>query len=348
MRASDRIRRTGIRLFNWQYWPWPVVYTPLLVQYFYHSLRFPGAGFPALINRPFMELGGIFEESKLSVYHHIPKEWTPKTVALPLLHDRDSLIGFLDHHQLSLPLIVKPDRGMRGKGVRFHASIDSLLIHCRSLSTEHPHIVQPYINLPEEIGIFVIKGDEGWHITSLMQRELPQVVGNGSSSIEELIRQKDHLFLQLERIRVHTQVDLARVPQSLEKVVLDCIGNHRLGTRFIDRAELITPELKMAMQRICDLLNGFEYGRLDIRFQHWEGFTQLRDFSIIEVNGANSEPGHIYHDGFRLLAAWKVLLRHHKIIFHKAKKAQKNGQSAPNLLRSLALFRKYLRTMNLS
>ena len=348
MKLKDFLRKKRIVLFNWQYWPWPVVYTPLLLRYFYNILRFPGPGFPTLVNRPFMEQGGILEESKLALYHKIPRGWTPRTIALPAFNDRESLSSFLDYHQLSFPLIIKPDRGMRGKGVRLHRKIESLMLHCAELDKERPHIIQPYADLPNEIGIFMVKQDVRWQITSLIKRELPEVTGNGSSCVEDLIRQRDHLFLHLERWAADPTIDMEYIPEAGESIHLGFIGNHRLGTNFRDRSDLITPELEMAMSRICDLLKGFEYGRLDIRYRHWQSFLELKDFSIIEVNGANSEPGHIYDHGQSLPDAWKVLLRHHQIIYKKAKKARSLGYAAPGFAKSVSLFRQYLGTMKLS
>lgn len=348
MSLRDRLRRWQILMFNWQHWPWPVVYTPLLLQYFFHILKFPGAGFPTLINRPFMALGGILEESKISTAQKIPKGWVPKTLLIPAFQDVKSLETFLEYHQLRFPLIVKPDRGMRGKGVRLHRNIQSLLSHCQALGTSQPHLVQSYVDLPSEIGIFMILAEDGWHITSLIERQLPAVTGNGRASVEDLIRTDDQLFLHLERWRNNTELDLTYIPEVGEIVVLGQIGNHRLGTKFVDRREWITPRLEMAMKRICDLMKGFEYGRLDIRYRHWESFLELKDFSIIEVNGANSEPGHIYSEGFSLFEAWKVLFRHHSIIYEKARFARNTGYKAPNFWQCLALFRDYLRTMKLS
>lgn len=345
MNAWDRFKRWRIIMFNWQHWPWPLVYTPLLIQYFYHALRFPGIGFPTLINRPFMELGGILEESKLAIAQKIPKGWTPKTIMLPPFTNMESLEAFLNYHQLRLPLMVKPDRGMRGKGVQLHRSMESLLRHCQVLEPNQPHIVQSYVDLPSEIGVFMIRAEDGWHITSLIERQLPAVKGNGESSVEDLIRSDNQLFLHLERWCHNT--DLAYVPKPGEVVELGQIGNHRLGTRFVDRGEWISPELEMAMKRICDLMKGFEYGRLDIRYRHWESFLDLKHFSIIEVNGANSEPGHIYDAGVTLLQAWQILLKHHRLIYQKAKNARLKGYKAPAFWQAMSLFRGYLRTMNL-
>jgi hypothetical protein len=347
MRMQDRFRRWRILLLQWQHWPWPIIYIPVLVQYFYHLLRFPGAGFPTLINRPFMALGGIVEESKLAIYQKVPRGWMPKTIGLPGFEDMEDLEAFLNYHQLKLPLIVKPDRGMRGKGVHLYRNKEDLLRHCRRLEAGQPHIIQSYADLDHEIGVFMIKAEDGWHITSLIERILPAVTGDGKSSVEELIRKDDQLFLHLQRWRRKPELQLNMVPRAGETIRLGQIGNHRLGTRFINRSDLITPELIMAMSRIGDLMKGFEYGRMDIRYRHWESFLELKDFQIIEVNGANSEPGHIYDKGFSLFEAWNILLKHHRIIYQKAKKARNNGLQAPDFRQSLRLFRQYIQTMKL-
>lgn len=347
MKVHDRLRRWRILTFNWQYWPWPVVYTPLLLQYLYHAIRFPGFGFPALINRPFMEFGGILEESKMGIYGKIPRGWAPPSYVLPVVASADELQSFLSLHQLDFPLMVKPDRGMRGKGVKFHRNLASIFQHSQEVRDGQPHIVQPYMDLPNEIGVFMIRLGDQWKISSLIQRQLPAVIGDGVSSLEELIRKDDHLFLQLERLRNAGFNDLEVIPAKDEMIQLSVIGNHRLGTHFLDRKDLISPDLTMALGRICDLLPGFEYGRLDIRYRHWESLLQLRDFSIIEVNGANSEPGHIYQPGTTLITAWKSLLWHHGIIFKKAMNARKAGNTNLSFMRSLNLFREYLETMRL-
>ena len=345
MNLADRFRRLVLRITRWQYWPWPVLYLPILLQYFWHSLRFYGFGFPTLINRPFMQHGGILEESKLAMYQKTPRGWSPRTLALRSLKSEAELSAFMQYHRLTFPVIVKPDRGMRGIGVQMHRNTDSLLDHLSRIDGANAHLIQPYMDYPNEIGVFMIKSDAGWQITSLMERKLPAVTGDGYSTLEELVRRDDQLFLQLPKLHENTGINLAYKPVKGEEVILGHIGNHRLGTRFINRHDWLSPELLMAMGRICDLLKGFEYGRLDIRYRHWEQLLELRDFSVIEVNGANSEPAHIYDEGFDLIEAWQILLRHHRIIFHKARKAKRKGEKAPGLRESVELFRQYLQTM---
>ena len=87
MSARDRWRTLRIRALNWEYWPWRIVYIPLFIQYFWHGLR-SGFSFPTVLNRPYMEYGGIIEESKWQMVQpqedpnwlsksHVEVSWPP-------------------------------------------------------------------------------------------------------------------------------------------------------------------------------------------------------------------------------------------------------------------------------
>ena len=59
----------------------------------------------------------------------------------------------------------------------------------------------------------------------------------------------------------------------------------------------------------------FYYGRFDIRYQSRELLEQGKSFSIIEVNGAGSEPTHIYDPRHSIFFAWKEIVRHWRLLF---------------------------------
>ena len=71
-------------------------------------------------------------------------------------------------------------------------------------------------------------------------------------------------------------------------------GNHSRGSKFIDLSNLIDEQLSSTINLICLSIPDFYYGRLDIKFKDWEDLKNGKNFSIIEVNGAGSEPTHIY------------------------------------------------------
>ena len=64
------------------------------------------------------------------------------------------------------------------------------------------------------------------------------------------------------------------------------------------------------MDRIADQIPEFYFGRLDIRFRDWESLKKGEDFVLIEVNGAGSEPTHMYDPRHSIFFAWKEIVRH--------------------------------------
>ena len=81
----------------------------------------------------------------------------------------------------------------------------------------------------------------------------------------------------------------------------------------------------------------FCFGRYDILAESWEAVLQGR-FKVIELNGVNAEPLHIYHPGFSVWAAWKTLWRHWQRIGRLAEEMQQRGHkpvSSAALLRAV-------------
>jgi hypothetical protein len=61
---------------------------------------------------------------------------------------------------------------------------------------------------------------------------------------------------------------------------------------------------------------GFYFGRLDIRFNNWDELCAGRNFSVIELNGAGSEPAHIYDPKHSIFFGWKEIIRHLNLLYH--------------------------------
>jgi hypothetical protein len=91
-------------------------------------------------------------------------------------------------------------------------------------------------------------------------------------------------------------------------------GNHARGAKFIDAHYMINRTLTDAIDNICKQIPGFYYGRLDIRFNTWSDLSKGKNFSIIELNGAGSEPTHIYDPTHSIFFAWREIIRHWKIL----------------------------------
>jgi hypothetical protein len=58
-----------------------------------------------------------------------------------------------------------------------------------------------------------------------------------------------------------------------------------------------------------------DYGRLDIRYESWEALERGENFSIIELNGAGSDPTHIFDRRHSVFWAWREMCRHWRIMY---------------------------------
>ncbi|MEQ1554586.1 MAG: hypothetical protein ABL929_10425, partial [Ferruginibacter sp.] len=53
----------------------------------------------------------------------------------------------------------------------------------------------------------------------------------------------------------------------------------------------------------------------DIMYSNWQELVAGKNLSIIELNGAGSEPTHIYDPKHSIFFAWKEIARHLKILY---------------------------------
>jgi hypothetical protein len=93
------------------------------------------------------------------------------------------------------------------------------------------------------------------------------------------------------------------------------------------------------VDEICKKIDGFYFGRLDIRFSTLEDFKQSRNFSIIEVNGAGAEPTHIYDPSHSLFYAWKEIIRHWFILFRISRANHRLGYPYLTFREGVEMFR---------
>src|SRR3990172_2241200 len=84
------------------------------------------------------------------------------------------------------------------------------------------------------------------------------------------------------------------IPEKAESVQLIEIGTHCRGSIFVDGVEIKTDAMEEAIDRLARGLNGFYFGRFDIRTASLADFQQGRNFKVVELNGVTSEATHIY------------------------------------------------------
>ena len=68
-----------IRLLNWEFWPWPVVYFPVMIYYCWLGLK-ARTPFFFFNTNPGIESGGLLIESNNDILDMIPGNLKPKTL----------------------------------------------------------------------------------------------------------------------------------------------------------------------------------------------------------------------------------------------------------------------------
>jgi RimK-like ATP-grasp domain len=312
-----------IKLRHWEYWPWWIVYIPIFAYWLWNGLRVRAIFYLSAAN-PGFEYGGVVGTSKKEILDKIPKDLVPNS---RLINETDSLTQVLNKMTdagLSFPVIVKPDIGERGFKVELVHNEDELKHYL--VNNKDTHIIQEYIDLPIEAGIFYYRlpyEDKGT-VSSVVLKGLLAVVGDGKSSIYELMMGNERARLQIERLEEVGVINLTKIPEKDEKIVLEPIGNHNRGTVFLNGNYLINQKLIDIIDEISKKIDEFYYGRYDVRCQDEEALYRGK-FKVMELNGSASEPAHIYAPGFPLLKAYQVLFHHWRVLFKISKINHQKG-----------------------
>ncbi len=332
-----------IRLVHWEYWPMWAFYFPMLWYYPLLALRARHLCFFTAAN-PGIYTGGLGMESKYDTLMKIPEEWRPRTIRTLPGEAWDTLQERLAAAGIGFPLIAKPDMGLRGFLVTKILDAAGL----RQFLEQHPleFILQEFISKPQETGVlyYRLPREEKGQITSLTFKEFLHVKGNGRDTLRRLIRAHPRALLQWERLQ-RTYMDvLDSVPNEGETIPLGEIGNHAKGTRFIDGSAYIDNALSATFDRVACRIEGFHYGRFDIRCDSIEALRQGRDFVILELNGVCSEPTHIYDAQVNTYGfALREILRHWGIIFRVGTALHRRGTPYLPAAEMIAAFRRLFR-----
>ncbi|NIJ52276.1 hypothetical protein [Dyadobacter arcticus] len=313
-----------IRLKSWEYWPFSVVYMPVFAYWLWLSLKARSFFFFSASN-PSIESGGMLGESKIDILDLIDDDYKPVTAIVKRGLSEALLISKFFNANLNFPVIAKPNAGERGWGVEKIGNMAALYAYHRKSPVDY--LIQEYIDYPLEFGVFYYRMPDQRHgtISSIVQKEFLSVTGNGHDTLAELILANDRAVLQWDLLKIKYANSLRQVLAKGKKMTLVTIGNHCLGTKFLNANHLITPELTAVFDKISIGIDGFYYGRYDLRCSNLDDFYQGKNIKIMELNGAGAEPAHIYDPAFSIWEGWKVLLHHWKVLYEISILNHKNG-----------------------
>ena len=332
--------RFWIRLLHWEYWPFQVIYFPVYPVWFWYCLKARSFFFFAAAN-PSIDNGGFLMESKKQIDRLLPKNLKPVTLFFRPGTAINLVMEAIRMHGVEFPLIVKPDTGLQGIGV---CKVDSPENLARVIDSYNiNYIIQPFVTYPNEIGLFYVRypNQPRGFISGIVKKEFLQLTGDGRHNMEELIRKNDRYILQLPVLkemlgdRIH-----AVLPAGVTEVLVP-FGNHARGSLFTDASDWKNEALEELFDEVCGSVRHFYYGRLDIRYHTLEDLKQNKNWSIIELNGAGSEPTHMYDPRHSVFFAWKEIIRHWKLLYEISRENRARGARYLSLSDGLAMFRNF-------
>ena len=320
----------GRDISPFEFLPGWLAYGPIVAHWIALGLRYGSMSLPTAAN-PRISTGGLCGESKTAILDQVAgeaRDWiAPYTTMLTGEHDLARAHEAMAQAGLSLPLVVKPDIGCNGAGVRLVETEESL---ARTLA-EFPRgvllMLQRLIGFEGEAGIFYIRRpqDLAGHISSLTLKHPPTVTGDGASTLRALI-EADPRHGRLAHLYLARLADrLDSVPPRGARLRLVFSGNHCKGSVFRNGAADITPALATRIDEIARALPDFHFGRIDLRYRSLHALREGRDFSIIEINGVGSEATHIWDPDTSLREVYSAQFRHYGAAFAIGAEMRRRG-----------------------
>lgn len=331
-------RPVFIRLFNWEYWSFHAVYAWIYPVWFFLCMRARSFFFFSASN-PSIENGGFLLESKKKIADILPAEFHPETVLIQPGKSKEEVFAAVRNAGLAYPMIVKPDIGGKGRGVKKVDCDEELWNYISKFPFDM--LVQNFIPFEDEVGIFYYRypGEERGQISGIVGKHFLKVRGDGRSTIEQLLRKEKRSILQLPALEKMMGEKLRQVLPAGQEQVLVPYGNHARGAMFVDYSDWIDERLVNVVDEICKRIPGFYYGRLDIRYNSLDKLKEGKEFSIIELNGAGSEPTHMYDPKHSLFDAWGFIIKHWIILWKISRRNHARGVPYMSTQEGVRMFR---------
>jgi len=264
-------------------------------------------------------------ESKKEIYDLIPQKYYPKTELILENNDFNKVVSAFQNSTIQFPFIAKPDIGLRGSAVKKINNLEELEVY--NSHANFDYLIQDLIPYANEVGIFYVRfpNENKGKVTGIVAKEYVIIEGDGKATMEQLIRANPRYELQIENIKKDFGTQFNEVLEKGNKLNLVPYGNHARGAKFIDASNLITDKLNETIDSMCQEISEFYFGRLDIMYDSWMDLEQGKNFAIVEINGAGSEPTHIYDPKHSLFFAWKELARHITYMYKISVQNHKRG-----------------------
>jgi membrane protein DedA with SNARE-associated domain len=308
-------------------------YFPLVLTWCALGLRHRSMTLPSAAN-PTIPTGGMWGESKSAYLFDVApaeRRWIADFSVIKrgigfwsVQSDTERAVRSLAEIGVDFPLVAKPDIGWHGYGVRRIEGPAELLEYISHFPEGAKIILQRFLPHAGEAAVLYarIPGEKTGRIRSLTFRYFPHVIGDGRSTLRDLIysdpraRWKARLHLGIDPThRALSREDLRQVPARGDVVQIALIGNQRAGGLYRDAYRYITPLLEARFDAIARSMREFHYGRFDIRFESVDALMRGEAFGICEINGIGGEAIDAWDPQLPVGEAYRRLFNEQRLLF---------------------------------
>lgn len=276
-------------------------------------------------SNPTLTFGGFEGESKKEMYEQLPKHLYPTTVYIQPGQPFEVVVEAVSKAGLKYPFIVKPDVGMAGILFRKLDREEQLAAYHKAMPVQY--LVQALVTEPIEFSVFYYRfpGSKKGVITGLLQKEPMHIIGDGTSTVEQLVGQHPKAKHRVEELYNWHKERWSLVLGQGQKYYLTYAANLNRGASFINLANEIDSQLHAVLDDLSLYSKTFYYGRYDLKAASLEDIKNGRNFMLLEYNGSGAEPNHVYNSGYSLRQAHKEILRHWKVLYDISMLSHKGG-----------------------
>jgi hypothetical protein len=131
------------------------------------------------------------------------------------------------------------------------------------------------------------------------------------------------------------------VPAQGERVKLVDVGTHARGSIFRDGTRHSTAALENAIDTLSRSIDGFFFGRYDVRVPAAADLEAARGMAVLELNGVTAESTDVYDPGNGVVAAWRKLMRQWRLAYEIGAANRSRGAAVTPMLDLLRLMWRY-------
>ncbi len=332
-----------------EFWPTWLIYLPVAFQWLILAVRYRSLTLPLIAN-PLLTVSGMVGVPKSELLQQASDEcsrsilpWKIHIVKKQDINNQvQQWLELLQQHNICLPFVCKPDIGCRGAGVKLVKTKLQLKKIMSSYPIGSALMAQTLSSWEPEVGIFFVRqpGEKQGKVISLTKKLNPEVIGDGTKTLAELVKADARARLLLPIYKQRHFENWQKIVPANSNYRLVFSASHCRGAIFTDAREHITTELTEKINQIMSGIPEFHYGRLDVKYSNLDDLKLGKNLQIVEINGASAESIHIWDKNARLSSAIKTLLWQYKTLFKIGALNRKRGYKPPSLKTILKLWKK--------